>query len=259
MTRHIDFHGIDNFRDFGGYDTVCGRGLKRGLLYRSANHAHATEADLARLRDLGVAVVVDLRRSTEREREPSRRWADFAADVIENDIGTADEDWAAGLKDADVTPEWFRQDGLSFYRKAPHEPRHMDLFARYFRALAQSDGAVLVHCAAGKDRTGLICALTHHLAGVSHEDMMADYLLTNEPAHVARRCQRLITFIDRHVGKRIDEATARIAVSVDVAYLDAAFEEIERQHGGLDGYLDEALGLDAPLRERIHQRILGRD
>jgi hypothetical protein len=51
------FEGIENFRDFGGYPTVCGRGLKRGVLYRSANHAYATDADLQALRDLGVGGV----------------------------------------------------------------------------------------------------------------------------------------------------------------------------------------------------------
>lgn len=256
MTRHIDLHGVDNFRDFGGYATACGRGLKRGLLYRSANHAHATPADLETMGALGVSVVVDLRRVAEREREPSRRWAGFVAHVVENDIGGEDEDWAAGLRDVHITPEWFRADGIGFYRKAPYEPRHVELFSRYFRALAETDGAVIVHCAAGKDRTGLICALTHHVAGVSREDMLDDYLLTNDPDRITRRAQRLITFIDRHVGKTLDEATARIAVSVDPAYLDAAFETIDNTHGGLDGYLEAALGLDAQLRERVRERIL---
>ena len=52
MDRHLDFEGIENFRDFGGYGTACGRGVRRGVLYRSANHARATAADLARLREL---------------------------------------------------------------------------------------------------------------------------------------------------------------------------------------------------------------
>mgnify|MGYP003350029903 CR=1 FL=1 len=61
MTRHIDFEGIENFRDFGGYHTVHGRSLKRDLLYRSANHAYATDADLARMAELELAAIIDLR------------------------------------------------------------------------------------------------------------------------------------------------------------------------------------------------------
>src|SRR5258705_10060422 len=94
MTRHIDFEGIENFRDFGGYDTAHGRPLKRGLLYRSANHAYATEADLKRMRDLGVAAIIDLRRPDERTREPSKRWTDFQAAIVENDIRSEHPDWA---------------------------------------------------------------------------------------------------------------------------------------------------------------------
>lgn len=83
MDRHIDFEAIENFRDFGGYATACGRGLKRGRLFRSGHHSLATEADLARLRALEVAAIVDLRQLSERTREPSRRWEGFAAAVIE--------------------------------------------------------------------------------------------------------------------------------------------------------------------------------
>ena len=69
----IKFEAIDNFRDFGGYGTACGRGLKAGRLFRSANHAYATDGDLAALRDLGVGVIVDLRRRRERERVRRRK------------------------------------------------------------------------------------------------------------------------------------------------------------------------------------------
>jgi protein-tyrosine phosphatase len=68
MTRHIDFEGIENFRDFGGYDTRFGRPMKTGLLYRSANHAYATDADLARMAELNLAAIIDLRRRFERDR-----------------------------------------------------------------------------------------------------------------------------------------------------------------------------------------------
>jgi hypothetical protein len=93
VDRHLDFDAIENFRDFGGYDTACGRGLVRGRLYRSGNHSLATEADLARLKALSIGAIVDLRHPLERAREPSRRWPDFDGAVIENDIGSDAADW----------------------------------------------------------------------------------------------------------------------------------------------------------------------
>jgi protein-tyrosine phosphatase len=257
MTRHIDFDGIENFRDFGGYDTVHGRPLKQGLLYRSANHAYASEADLARMKALGLATIIDLRRTEERQREPGKRWEGFDAQVIENDIVSDHADWAVMMRGvSEVSPEWFYEDGMGYYRRAPFEPRHLDLFSRYFRRLAETDGPIVVHCAAGKDRTGLICALTHHLAGVSHDDLMADYLLTNDEARMARKMSFLGPWLKTNAGVDASDAALRVAVSVHADYLDTAFAVIGERHGSLDAYLEDALGVDAPLRERLHARLL---
>ena len=259
MTRHIDFEGIENFRDFGGYDAAGGQTVKRGLLYRSANHAYASEADLARMADLGLAAIVDLRRSEERAREPSKRWPGFGAAVVENDILSDHADWAVAMKDADVNAQWFLDDGMAYYRRAPFEARHIDLFRRYFHTLADTDGAVVVHCAAGKDRTGLICALTHHILGVGANDIMADYLLTNDEARMARKMAFLGPWLRDTVGKAVDEAGLRVAVSVNADYLETAFSVIRQAHGSLDGYLTDVLGVDAPLRARLQARLLVRD
>lgn len=258
MTRHIDFEGIENFRDFGGYDTACGRGVKAGVLFRSANHAYATEADLARLRDLGVQVIVDLRRRRERDREPSRRWDGFSGVVIENDLEGVEADWAEALKAASVVDaNWFREDSLEFYRRAPYADRHVDLFRRYFRTLAEADGAVVVHCAAGKDRTGFICALTHHIAGVHRDDTLTDYLATNNEARMAHRMGFLGPWVRDLTGITLDDTALRQAVSVHESFLETAFAEVEANHGSVDRYLEDVLEVDRGLRERIEARILG--
>lgn len=257
MSRHIDFDSIENFRDFGGYDTVHGRPLKTGLLYRSANHAYASDADLERMRALGLAAVIDLRRSEERSREPNRRWDGFDAAVIENDIFSDHADWAVIMRDlAEITPQWFYDDAIGYYRRAPYEPRHIDLYRRYFQELAEGRGPIVVHCAAGKDRTGLICALTHHVAGVSREDMMADYLLTNDEARQARKMDFLGPWIEKQVGLTAPREALKVAVSVNADYLETAFAVIAERHGDLDAYLADVLGVDEALRERLHARLL---
>jgi protein tyrosine/serine phosphatase len=256
MTRHIDFEGIENFRDFGGYDTAHGRPVARGLLYRSANHAYATDADLARMRDLGLAAIVDLRRREERAREPSKRWPGFGAAVVENDILSDHADWIDAMQGVDVDADWFFADAMGYYRRAAFEPRHLDLYGRYFRTLALAQGPVVVHCAAGKDRTGLICALTHHVAGVSHDDLMADYLLTNDESRMARKMGFLGPWLRDTVGKTVDEAALRVAVSVHPQYLDTAFAAIRERYGSTEAYLAQALGVDEGLQERLHARLL---
>ena len=257
MTRHIAFEGIENFRDLGGYDTACGRGMKAGVVFRSANHGQATDADLEKLRALGITTVVDLRRRRERDREPSRRWPGFDGQVIENDIEGVEVDWAEGIAAAErVDAAWFRQDSLGFYREAPHQPRHVDLFRRYFRALAEREGALVVHCAAGKDRTGLICALTHHIAGVHRDDTLADYLATNDEARMTARMDFLRTYILDLTGKLVDDEGLRQAASVHPDYLDHGLSVISQSHGGIDRYLEEVLEVDSVLRGKIEARIL---
>jgi protein tyrosine/serine phosphatase len=257
MTRHIDFDGIENFRDFGGYDTAAGRPVKRGVLYRSANHAYATEADLARMAELGLAAIVDLRRTEERAREPSKRWPGFGAAVVENDILSDHADWAQSMKGVEVDAQWFLDDGMGYYRRAPFEPRHIDLYSRYFRTLAAADGAIVVHCAAGKDRTGLICALTHHIAGVHRDDLMTDYLLTNDESRMARKMGFLGPWLADTCGIRADDAALRVAVSVFPEYLETAFAAIEATFGSLDEYVSQALRVDDTLRRKIQDRVFG--
>jgi protein-tyrosine phosphatase len=257
MPRHLPLTSIENFRDFGGYDTRHGRPLKAGVLFRSAAHHEASEEDLALVAEIGAVHIVDLRAPHEREREPSKRWGAFAAEVIESEI-THERDTAGwnAFMNGPMTPEWFLEDGCQFYRETPFTPRHIDLYSRYFRALAQSGGPVIVHCAAGKDRTGILCALTHHVAGVSRDDIFADYLLTNLEERMDRRAALFRDLVRRESGREIPAEAARIAVMAHAPYLETAFAEMEGQYGSIDGYLRDALGVDDALVEALEARLL---
>ena len=256
MNRILELEGVPNFRDYGGYATACGRGLKLARLYRSGNHHRATEADLQAMAGLGLAVIVDLRRRAEREREPSRRWAGFAATVLENDIGDVGKPWEEELKGADPTVEFFRACSRGWYRRNPFEPRLIDLYTRYFATLADTEGAVLVHCAAGKDRTGLLVALTHHLAGVHRDDLVEDFLLTNSVIS-GSQAPLVADLITRHTGRAPSDEALRTAMGVHAGDLEASFEVMTERYGSLDGYLEQALGVDARKREAIAERLLG--
>jgi protein-tyrosine phosphatase len=255
--RIFSLEGVDNFRDFGDYATAAGRRVHPGRLYRSAHHGQATDADLAAIAALNIAVIVDLRRGEERQRTPSRRHDGFAARLIENDGNEASSDpFVEFIKASDASEGAFRAYMASYYRGAPFDERHLDLFSRYFQALAEAEGPVLIHCTAGKDRTGILAALTHHVAGVHRDDIFEDYLLTNKVASFERRLPAVAQMIVELSGRTPTDGAVRTAVSVDSAYLETAFSVIEARNGSLDGYLEDALGLTPDLRARVEARLV---
>ena len=249
------FEAIDNFRDYGGY-AVDDRLLARGRLYRAAHQARATDADVARLAALRLAAVVDLRRPSERRAQPSRRPVGWAGTLIESahdDGGEAPH--LTFLKTADLTPASGRAFMTETYRRLPFEAAHIDLFSRYFRLLAQAEGPVLIHCAAGKDRTGLLAALTHSLLGVAHDDLMGDYLLTNRAVDLEGRAEEVARKLTAMTGRAASHGAVVAFLGVEAAYLDEAFDAMKARSGSVGGYLEHVLGVDAPLTERIRARL----
>ena len=169
------FEGVRNFRDFGGYESSFGGRLKSGLLFRSGHYSEATEEDISALNALGIAFQVDLRRPDERERQVNK-WQ--APRVLTNDGGReVDAPHHKFLQqveaDAEKADNWMND----YYKAAPFKAHHKEHFSGWFETLAElgADDAALVNCAAGKDRTGILCALTHHVLGVSEDDIYADY------------------------------------------------------------------------------------
>ncbi|HEY1560605.1 MAG TPA: tyrosine-protein phosphatase [Caulobacteraceae bacterium] len=257
MDQRFAFEGLDNFRDFGGFPAAGGKRLKAGRLYRSASHGRATDADLEALHALGISVIVDLRRQAERQRDPSRRHPEFACEVIASEAGYDEGDsWVDHITTSDLSPESFRAYMLGYYRDAPFNPRIVDLYRRYFEALAGVDGPVLIHCAAGKDRTGILAALTHHVAGVAPEHMLADYLATNDPVRLERRLPQVTQAIFEHTGRTLAPQTVMIAMGVEGAYLEAAFAAMSGRFGDVDGYLAEALSVGPDIKAAVRARLL---
>lgn len=254
-SRVLPLEGVHNFRDYGGYAAPAGR-LKTGHLFRSAQHVDATDSDLATIGGLGLAVVIDLRGAGERAAAPCRRPEGFAAPVFFVDEDTTG--LAPHLDAARAAPgvEEARRAMARGYAEMPFRPRMIPILARYFEALATIPGPSLIHCMAGKDRTGLAVALFHAMMGVHRDDIIADYLLTN----VAGRAERRIAAGARHIranyGEGISDPAIRVLMTVEPAYIEAAFTAIVERQGSLDDYLRSELGVTPRRREAIAARVL---
>lgn len=249
------FAGIENFRDFGGVPTIDGGRVRRDLLLRSAHLANATPDDLAHLQALRLELVVDLRRPTERH-EAVDRHVEHLARLIDNDIGDeAESPHITFLRKGDDSEAGLDAFFTDYYRKAPFEPRHVDLFRRAFAALIQIEGAALVHCTAGKDRTGMLSALILAALDVHPDDRMADYLKTNLALQTPERIARVIPTVEAVTGRKANETMVRAMLGVKAMFLDTAFHAIETEAGSVEAYLAR-LGFGAAERDRLKARLL---
>lgn len=253
--RVLVFEGIHNFRDYGGYAARGGR-LKRGVLWRSGQHAGATPADLERVRQLDIATVIDLRGDSERAAFPCLRHEDFAGDVLFHPGETASlKGRAAHEEMADViqSVDDARAVMVRLYQGMAFRDVLVATWRLYFAALADRDGASLLHCLAGKDRTGMGAALVHHALGVHHDDIMDDYLLTNRAGNVEARIAAQSHSLS---GTGLGDDAMRVILGVEAAYLDAGFAAIRERHGSIEAYLRDVLGVDAAVIAALEARLI---
>ena len=254
--RILPLEGVRNFRDFGGYESRHGGRVRHGRLYRSGHYGEATHGDLRQVRQLGIAVQADLRRPDEREKQPGK-WS--APLTITNDGGREHEAPHAKFlmkveADAEKAEAWM----TDYYRMAPFRPHHKALFSDWFTHLADlsEDEAGLVNCAAGKDRTGILCALTHHVLGVSEEDIRADYVLTNAAVDVDARLDEIAEMFNAHIGKTYEPEVFRPFIGVRLPYLETALATIVDEAGSLDTYLSDTLGITPAQQDTIREKLL---
>lgn len=252
--RIIALEGVRNFRDFGGYASSHGGRVKTGLLYRSGHYAEATSADIVRLSQFDIGLQADLRRPDERERMAGKWTGDF---VITHDGGRETEAphqrflqrVEASAQKAD---NWMNE----YYELAPFKAHHKDMFSEWFNRLGDMSSAALVNCAAGKDRTGILCALTQHVLGVSEADIMADYELTNIAAKVDERLAEATAYFNKLTGKNYEPEVYKPFLGVRGHYLETALGVMRAEHGSVDAYLAEALGVDDKIREKLVSRLV---
>jgi len=248
--------GIHNLRDYGGWLTADGHQVRRGVLYRSGQHVAATEADLALIADLDIRTVIDLRGTSERERNPCRRVNGFNGEVIFYNGETSSSPPHMDVGPEVTTATFARERMLAVYTRMPRNPAMQEMFARYLRILAERDGASLVHCFAGKDRTGIAATLLLHILGVSDTDQMAEFLRTNSAPTLAILRAQSVPGIEERLGRPLDERGIRALLEVHEDYLHRFRDTVVDMDGALDGWLAARIGVDDALREALRSRFL---
>ncbi len=241
MERQIDLAGCLNFRDLGGYPTATGQTVRWRQLFRSDALHLLTSVDVARLRDeLAIGLVIDLRSTFELraagrgplEREP----------MVFHHVPLFDGD-TKGAKDS--TPQISLADRYFFLAQIAAKP-----IARVLTLLAEHDAPAIYHCAAGKDRTGVISAILLGLLGVPEGMIVADYAATKENLDaIVERLMSLKGY--RTMLSRLPPDTLHAEPDTMIGFL----ERLRTEYGSLREYALSA-GVATPALERLRARLL---
>jgi protein-tyrosine phosphatase len=240
--RHFNLAGASNFRDLGGYPAKDGRAVRWRQIFRSNHLGHLTEADIEVLRGLGLKSAFDFRGTEERAagicalEEIAVHSLPIEPTVVAKLRALVAE--GTPLSSAEAV-EIMRDSYRNYVRH--NTPRFRALFAH----LLEDRAPLVIHCTAGKDRTGFACALILHALGVPDDLIAQDYLLTNrfyrrDPSH----------------SPDLPEEVRLVLASVEASFLAAAFEAIGAEYGDLDGYFGDGLGLGAGERTSLRARYL---
>ena len=244
MHRLIALEGATNFRDLGGYEAACGRRVRWRRLFRADGLHALTPGDRGTLEALGIEEALDLRYGPERAAEP----ASLPESVASVHVGLADKPAnslletlnVGGVPSAEAARRWL----TASY--AGYPGKYAPACGAILRRLA-AEGAppVLFHCTAGKDRTGFAAAVVLEALGVPRATVMEDYLLTNRHWD---RGSREPDGLPREIYEPVFAAREE--------YLAASWAALDREHGGLEGWLDSAVGFGEAGRARLRAAML---
>ncbi len=240
-TRHFGLSGASNFRDLGGYPAMDGRTVRWRQIFRSNHLGHVSEADIVVLRGLGLKSAFDFRGVEERTA------AICSLPEIAVHSLPIEPTVVATLRARGASAPLTRTDALevmceSYRGYVRHNTAN---FRTLFAHLLEERAPLVIHCTAGKDRTGFACALILHALGVPDDVIAEDYLLTNR---FYRR--------DPAASPDLPDEVSRTLGSVQTSFLAAAFEAVCADHGDLENYFNDALGFGPQQRQALRSRYL---
>ena len=253
----VPFIGAQNFRAIGGYPSTDGRRLRSGLLWRSAKLNELTKADVEVFHSLGIVAIADLRASREREMSPTAEAVMTGTKILAWDHGPAMErERSQKLLKQGGSEDDYIEGMCELYRTIAID--HATHLRELYQAIAAGDTPMLIHCAAGKDRTGIAVALLLDLLGIDRELIFADYVRTNELLDWRRLANdaAIGTGARREWLGRLDPLALRLVMQADPRYLESALDDMEARHGSTRSFAVEQLGMSEETIKRLNEVLL---
>jgi protein-tyrosine phosphatase len=250
--RVIALTGGRNFRELGGYLTREGLAIKWGIIFRSGSLAKLTTADWASLQNRRIRVIVDLRSSAERERDPfalpEGHNINYVAPNTESSFGDLRKVMASNLS----TSEAARSAMIAGFREMPYT--QAAAYRILFQYLVDNTTPLIFNCSAGKDRAGTAAALVLSALGIPLQTVIEDFVLTDTVGKLQSDLvdsQRTDSLISKQPAP-----VANVILSAHKDYISAAIESIESRHGSVEEYLYDVIGLDKEALRKLKNNLL---
>lgn len=253
--RLLPLEGGVNFRDMGGYPAADGKRVKWGHLFRSGSMHRLTDADRAHLNERGIRTVIDFRTLSEHRHEPNDWGMALGQGYWRREHDETFGNWSELDPERLGTEREAEKVLEAGFRKLPEQ--QAQAYAEMFRRLAGGEVPAVIHCTAGKDRTGGGAALILAVLGVPREHIVADFLLTQrafKPPTAQSGARRNPDPKYQRFAQMKREVLA-VFSSSRPSFIAAFLDGLDELHGGIEGYAD-ALGITAADRAAIRAGLL---
>ncbi len=243
--RKVDLQGAVNFRDIGGYKTNDGKTIKWGKIYRAAEINKLTNQDALALEKRKITTDIDFRGLEESKKAPDALWN--KANYIRCGAGSeTNQNWMQTLKST-VNGDSLM---ISYYQKIDSLGLRYKTLFNVLLSQNEKD-AIVYHCTAGKDRTGIATALVLYSLGVPKQTIWNDYEASNyyRQSDNNRMIQMITAF---GVSKNVAESM----ITVKPSYLEATWQAITKQYGSIDAFLEKELGIGKKEKEILRKKYI---
>jgi protein-tyrosine phosphatase len=256
FSQDFKLTGVANFRDIGGYSVGNGHKIKSGVIFRSGELSGLTPGDQQTIAGLKIRYEVDLRREDERAANPSN-WGPKTPQLIWVSLMQPNVTVQSTLQRFSDTKDAAAAKLVMAQTTANLAVDGAANIGKVLGELARANGPALIHCSAGKDRTGVTVAVLMTLLGASRADIYHEYLRSNESvdAQLQRQKAREQSGKDTFGISGLNPEIRQAMMGTDASYMDAMFREINAKYGSFEGYTRDGLKLTAAQIAQLRKNL----
>lgn len=254
--RRFNLTGAPNVRDLGGYPTADGGRVRWGVLFRSGRLSGLSGSDKHYLRQLDIGMICDFRHPMETLSDPTDLGADYPVAVHNIPISPGSHgNFAKKFTSGDTSYRGMTKQMAAIYRELAL--RESEAYREMFKLLLETqERGFLIHCSAGKDRTGFGAGIILLALGVPREVILRDYLLTGRYYPPAGESEYVMNKYAGYFDKLNDSNPFQALMETRAEYLRAAFDAIDAEFSNAETYLEEMFGVDRRVRGELVSRYV---